>query len=161
MLLHGVRFARFLKPLGKMDVGDLSQFHIRQFLLGHTQGDDRKRQYQFSQMGALWDAWSALKDHVAFDLLSEICTAGREYVRQTGLTTDNELTTANLVATARRNLDRAHVVGRGEPAPEGDPRDALAEAEGLYQARRYAEAEEKARTAVQASAAILKQGNDP
>jgi hypothetical protein len=76
------------------------------------------------------------------------------------LTTDNELTAANLIATAHRNLDRAHVAGRGKPASQGDARDPLAEAERLYEARRYADAEEKARAAVQASAATLEQRNE-
>jgi len=72
------------------------------------------------------------------------------------LTTNNELTIADLIATARRNLDRAHVAGRGGRAPEEAAREALAAAERLLRARQYAHAEEKARTAVQTSAAILK-----
>ncbi|MBT3380893.1 MAG: hypothetical protein HN742_12680 [Lentisphaerae bacterium] len=76
------------------------------------------------------------------------------------LTTDNELTAANLIATARRNRDRAHVAGRSGSALEGDSRDPLAEAERLYQAGRYADAEKQASTAVQASATILRKAND-
>ena len=60
------------------------------------------------------------------------------------LTTGDELTAANLIATAHRNLDRAYVAGR---APEKAVRSALADAERLYQSRRYAAAEEKARAA--------------
>ena len=72
------------------------------------------------------------------------------------LTTDNELAVANLIATAKRNLDRAHVAALDRSAAETAARAALAEAERLYRARQYADAEEKAKTAVQASAGILK-----
>ncbi len=68
------------------------------------------------------------------------------------LTTDNELAVANLIATARRNLDRAHVAGRDGQASERAASEALADAERLYRARRYADAEKRAAVAAQASA---------
>ena len=67
------------------------------------------------------------------------------------LTTNNELAAANLMATARRNLDRARVAGRSDRASEKTAREALAQAEHLYRARQYTNAEEKAKDAVQAS----------
>ncbi len=75
------------------------------------------------------------------------------------LTTDNELTVANLIATARRNLDRMCVAGLAKRVSVETVRDVLAEAQRLYQARRYSDAEKKARAAVRTSAALLKSGN--
>ncbi|NOY83170.1 MAG: hypothetical protein GXP31_19425 [Kiritimatiellaeota bacterium] len=68
------------------------------------------------------------------------------------LTTDNELNVADLIATARRNLDRARVAGRNDGASAKTARAALAEAERLYRARQYADAQKAATAAVQASA---------
>jgi len=67
-----------------MGIHDFPQFDIRRYALDRTKGDERKRRYQFSRMGALWQAWSAFKDHVAFDFLTALCDAGREYARETG-----------------------------------------------------------------------------
>ena len=76
--------AGFREPLRTMGIRDFPKFDIRRHLLDRTEGDERKRRYQFSQMGALWQAWSAFKDHVAFDFLTALCDAGREYARETG-----------------------------------------------------------------------------
>jgi len=65
------------------------------------------------------------------------------------LTTGRELDAANLIAAARRSIDRARVAGR---TPEKAALIALAEAERLYEMRRYAEAEQKAKTAIRAAA---------
>ena len=70
------------------------------------------------------------------------------------LTTGNGLTVADLIATAHRNLDRAHVAGRNGQASEKAARAALAHAERLYRAREYADAGERATTAVQVSAGL-------
>lgn len=78
------RLAGFREPLRKMGIRDFPRFDIRRYLLDRTQGDERKRRCQFSQMGALWEAWSAFKDHVAFDFLNALCDAGREHAQATG-----------------------------------------------------------------------------
>ena len=78
------RLAGFHGALREMGIRDFPQFDIRQYLLVHTEGDERKRRYQFSQMGALWQAWSAFKDQIAFDFLTALCNAGRDHAKRVG-----------------------------------------------------------------------------
>ena len=83
-LEHDPRLAGFREPLREMGIRDFPKFYIRRYLLERTTGAERNRRRQFSQMGALWEAWSTFKDHVAFDFLATLCDAGREYARETG-----------------------------------------------------------------------------
>ncbi|MBT4816403.1 MAG: hypothetical protein HON70_11920, partial [Lentisphaerae bacterium] len=83
-LQNDPRLAAFREPVRKMGIRDLARFRLRRYLLERTEGDERKRRRQFSQMGAFWRAWSAFKDHVAFDFLIALCDAGREHAKRTG-----------------------------------------------------------------------------
>lgn len=64
------------------------------------------------------------------------------------LTSDDELDAANLIETARRNLDRARVAARGESVPDTKAVAFLAAAERAHRERRFAEARREAGAAL-------------
>jgi len=81
-LLSDPRYSRFREPLRKKGIADLSEFHIREYLLARTHGDAKQRMGQFYRTGALWNAWQQFKYDTTIAFLRAVTEAGREHARK-------------------------------------------------------------------------------